>query len=800
MDRLIQDLRYALRTFIRQPVVTVTAIAALALGIGANTAVFSVVYGVLLKPLPYPDPDALIYVHDSYPAVRFASVGFAKYVALRERNRTLVALGAMAPIGLTLTASGAEPEQVGGSRGSADVFKAMRVEPLHGRWFTADEDQPGGAPVILLSHTLWMRRFGADPRVVGTTITVDGQARTVTGVMPAGFTYPGRTEAWIPLSLSEATAGPGNFLRLVGRMRPGTSVEQARADLEAVTAAFNEERGLKRGVLVWPLHEIMVDSNRRTLLVLQGAVAFVLLIACANVANLLLARSVARRHELAIRTALGAARWRIVRQLLTESILLAVAGAGTGLVLAGWLLRLFKALAPARFPRAASLEIDSSVLVFTVGVAVLTGLLFGVAPARRGIRTDPNDALRDAAGRGASSAGGRGASRSLVVAEVSLAVVLVVGAGLMVKSLLRLQQQETGFRAENAVTFDLNLPTARYGDDKTVTAAYERLLEEIRTVPGVEAVGAINHVPLVRFGFNGIIVIEGQPPQPADKAPAVEFRVVTPGYFDAMGVPLRAGRPLTARDTAAGQPVVVINEAMARQFWPGQSPLGARIQPPFADDKSPWFEIVGIVGDVRSWTLRTPPVPECYGTHAQSPVLGLSPVIRTGNVPIETVLPAIRQRIAAVDPALPLVRVQTLTRVIEQAAGDSRLSSVLTTVFALLAALLATVGIYSVISYSVAQRHREIGIRVALGADSRRITRLVLGEGLLLAGIGVGLGSLGAIGLTRTLGTMLYEVSPTDPAVLAGTVGGVLVVALAASYIPARRATRVDPAIALRAE
>jgi putative ABC transport system permease protein len=800
MDRLIQDLRYALRTFIRQPIITVTAIAALALGIGANTAVFSVVYGVLLKPLPYPEPEALIYVHDTFPAVRFASVGFAKYVALRERSRTLDALGAMAPIGLTLTGAGAEPEQVGGSRVSADLFKAMRVEPLHGRWFTSDEDQAGGAPAIVLSHALWMRRFGADPRVVGTAVTVDGQPRTVTGVMPPGFTYPGRTEAWVPLALSEATAGSGNFMRLVGRMRPGTSIEQARADLEAVTAAFNEERGLKRGILVWPLHELMVDSSRRTLLVLQGAVAFVLLIACANVANLLLARSVARRRELAIRTALGAARWRIVRQLLTESVLLAIAGAGTGLVLAGWLLRLFKALAPTTFPRAASLEIDGGVLGFTVGVAVLTGLLFGVAPARRGIRTDPNDALRDASGRGASSAGGRGASRTLVVAEVSLAVVLVVGAALMVKSLVRLQQQETGFRAENAVTFELNLPTARYENEKSVTATYERLIDEIRSVPGVQAVGAINHVPLVRFGFNGAIVVEGQPPQPPDKAPVVEFRVVTPGYFDAMGVPIRAGRPLTTQDTAAGRPVALINEAMARQFWGGSNPVGARIRPPFLDTTDRWFEVVGVVGDVRSWTLRTPPVPECYVPYAQAPTASLSPVIRTGNVPVEGVLPAIRQRIASVDPALPLVRVQTLTRVIEQAAGDSRLSSILTTIFALLAALLATVGIYSVISYSVAQRHREIGIRVALGADRRRITRLVLGEGLLLAGIGVAIGSLASLGLTRTLGTMLYEVSPTDPAVLAGTIGGVLVVALAASYIPARRATRVDPAIALRAE
>jgi putative ABC transport system permease protein len=800
MDRLIQDTRYALRSFILQPVVTVTALAALALGIGANTAVFSVVYGVLLKPLPYPEPEALIYVHDSYEAVQFASVGFTKYVALRDRNRTLDALGAGAPIGLTLTGSGSEPEQVAGSRVSADLFRAVRVEPLHGRWFTRDEDQPGAPLVIVLGHAVWTRRFGADPRVVGSAIVVDGQSRTVTGIMPPGFTYPGRTEAWVPLRMSAASAEPSNFLRLVGRLRPGTTVEQARADLEAVTAAYNAETGVKRGIRVWRLHDLVVDSSRRTLLILQGAVAFVLLIACANVANLLLARSVARRRELAIRTALGAGRWRILRQLLTESVLLSVAGAGAGLVLAGWLLRLFKTLAPATFPRATTLAIDSGVLVFTIAIAVLTGLVFGLAPARRGIRTDPNDALRDASGRGASSAGGRGASRTLVVAEVALAVILVVGAALMVKSLTRLQSQETGFRAENVVTFDLNLPRARYPDDKNVTAAYERLVEEIRTVPGVQAVGAINHLPLVRFGFNGAVVIEGQPPAPADKAPVVEFRIVTPGYFDAMGVPLRAGRALTARDTAASQRVVVINEAMARQFWPGRNPVGARIRPPFFDTGSTWFEVVGVVGDVRSWNLRTPPVPECYSPHAQTAMPGLSMAIRTGDVPAETVLPAIRQRITTFDPALPLVRVQTLSTVVELAAGETRLSSILTTVFALLAALLATVGIYSVISYSVAQRHREIGIRVALGADGRRITRLVLGEGLLLAGIGVALGSAAAMLLTRTLGTMLYEVSPTDPSVLAGTVGGVVLIALAASYVPARRATRVDPAIALRAE
>jgi putative ABC transport system permease protein len=798
MDRLTHDIRYALRAFVRQPVVTMTAIAALALGIGANTAVFSVVYGVLLKPLPYPEPEKLIYVHDEH-TVRFASVSFEKYVALRDRNRTLDALGAVAPVGLTLTGR-TEPEQVGASRVSADFFRAVRVEPMHGRWFTRDEDRPGGGGVIVLSHSLWTRRYGADPRIVGTSIAVDGRPRVVTGVMPPGFTYPGRTDAWVPLALVAEPKPQGNFLRLVGRTRAGVSIDQARADLDAITATFNREYGLKRSTIVWPLHDLIVFDNRRTLLILQGAVAFVLLIACANVANLLLARSVARRREIAIRTALGAGRVRIVRQLLTESVVLAAAGAAAGLVLSGWLLRLFKALAPASFPRANALEIDTGVLIFTAAVAVATGLVFGIAPAARGARSDPNDALRESATRGSSSAGGRGASRSLVVAEVALAVVLIAGAALMVKSLMRLQQQDTGFRAENVVTFELNLPEARYQSEPNVISAYERIVDEVRSVPGVRAVGGINHLPLVRFGFNGGVTIEGRPVERAERAPVVEFRVVTPDYFDTMGIPLRAGRHLDARDTAAARKVVVINDAMAKRLWGDKNPLGARIRPPFLDTGDDWYEVVGVVGDVRSWTLRTPPVPECYAPHAQAPARGLALAVRTGDAPAETVLPAIRRRIAGFDAALPLVRVQTLSTVVELAAGDSRLSSTLTAIFALLAALLATVGIYSVISYSVAQRDREIGIRVALGADRRRVMGLVLGEGLVLAGAGVALGTLGAIGLTRMLGTLLYEVSPTDPAVLFGTIVGVLLIALAAAYLPARRAMRVDPAVALRAE
>ncbi len=461
MEQLIQDIRYGLRGFIRQPGFALTAILALAIGIGANTAVFSVVYGVLVKPLPFPHPDELIYVHDTYPAVTFASVSFPKLVALREQNHTLVALGGHAPVGLTLTGS-TEPEQVPSSRVSADLFKALGVQPLYGRWFTPDEDRPSGPAVIMLGHALWQRRFAGDPRVVGQAIPVDGTVRTVVGVMPPGFTYPGTTQAWVPLALSAAGPAGDNFLRLVGRLRPDASIDQAQADLSAVGAAYNKQNGLLRDVKVWRLHDIMVTTNRQLLLVLQGAVAFVLLVACANVANLLLARSVARRRELAIRVAIGAGRARIVRQLLTESVMLSVIAGAVGVLLAGWLVRLFLAMAPAGFPRLDAVRIDTGVLLFTLAVAMATGLVFGLAPARQGLAAHPNASLRDMDGRGATAGSTRGASRALVVAEVAMALMLVVGAGLMVKSLLRLERQDTGFAAAGLFTFDLNLPQARY--------------------------------------------------------------------------------------------------------------------------------------------------------------------------------------------------------------------------------------------------------------------------------------------------------------------------------------------------
>ena len=794
MEQLIQDLRYGLRTFIRQPGFALTAVLALALGIGANTAVFSVVYAVLLKPLPYPDPAALVYIHDTYPAVTFASVSAAKYVALRERNRTLESLGAQTPGSVTLTGRG-EPEQVPATRITADLFRAFRIEPALGRWFSADEDMPNASPVIVLSHSLWQRRFGGDPKVIGQSITANAVATTVVGVMPPDF-YTS-AQAWVPLGFGNAPAPGGNFLRLTGRMKPGVSVDQVQQDLSGVSAAFNRENGLQRDVKVWPLHEIIVTDNKRTLLVLQGAVVFVLLVACANVANLLLARSVGRERELAIRAAIGAGRGRLVRQLLTESLLLSILGGAVGVILASWLLRLFVAMAPAGFPRVSSIAIDTGILTFTLVVAMATGLIFGVAPARRGFRTDPNDSLRDTGARGATS-GNRGASRLLVVAEIAVALMLVIGAGLMVKSLLKLQSERTGFRADGLLTFELNLPAARY-QPPAMAAFYQRALGEIRAIPGVQSAGAINYLPLANFGFNGNFAIEGQPPFPRDAAPVVEYRAVTPGYFGTMGIPVVRGQDFTDQDNAAGRPVVIINQTMAERYWPNGNPIGSRVQLTF-DSSAVWREVVGVVGDVRSWRVNTRPVPESYVPHTQAPTAGMGLVVRLDGMNPAQVLPALRQRIAAIDSALPLVRIRPMTDIVSASTGETRLSSVLTSVFALVAALLASLGIYSLISYSVAQRSREIGIRVALGADRSSVVRMVVGEGLTLAAIGLVVGVAGAFLLTRTLRTLLYEVSPTDPSVLAMTCAGLLGVAALASVVPAVRALRVDPAIALRAE
>jgi putative ABC transport system permease protein len=616
--------------------------------------------------------------------------------------------------------------------------------------------------------------------------------------MPPSFNYPAGAEAWVPLALPADFAG-NNFLRLVGRMKPGVTLSQATDDLKAVTAAFNDANKLRRDVKTYLLHDYLTSRNRQMLIVLQGTVAFVLLIACANVANLLLARSVSRARELSIRAAIGAGRARLVRQLLTESVLLAMFGGIVGVLLASWLLRLFLFLAPDNFAGVQTIHIDAQVLIVTLAVALATGILFGLAPARHGFKVDPNESLRDMGARGATSAAGKGASRVLVVAEIGIAMVLVIGAGLMVKSLIRLQAQDTGFRSDGLLTFQVSLPQSAYPKNDTVVQTYDRILEQIASVPGVQAAGAVNMLPLVNFGFNTGFSLVGHPPfAQKDRAPVLELRFATPGYFSAMGMTVKRGRNIAATDTATSTPVVVINETMAERFWPGGNPIGERIS--FGPGAANENEIVGVVSDVRDFGLGTAPVIEAYFPLTQAPTRAMGIVVRTELREPGALLPAIRQRLAAIDPNLPVIKPQTMAAVVDSAAGGTRLSSMLTAVFALVAGLLATVGIYSLIAYSVAERTRELGIRVALGADRASVVRLIVGEGLRLAAVGLAIGLVGAWLLTGTLQTMLYEVSPLDPAVLGGTALAVLAVTALASYIPARRALRIDPMTALRGD
>jgi predicted permease len=793
---MLTDLRYALRTFVRSPGFALTAAATLAIGIGANTAIFTVVYALLLKPLPFRDADRLIYVHDTFPAVANASVSLQKVLALRDGNRTLAALAATAPGSLTMTGRG-EPQQISTTRVTGDFFGVLGVAPLAGRAVTRDDDTPNAPPVIVLTYGLWQRTFGGALDVIGQTILADGRPHTIVGVMPPDFAYPARVEAWVPLAMVPSPSS-GNFLRIVGRLKPAVTIEQATAELDSVTEAYNKENGLRRGVRVWPLHAYLSQNTRQTVLVLQGAVLLVLLVACANVANMLLARSVSRRRELAIRLAVGAGPARLLRQLLTESLLLASAGGVLGVLLGGWLLRLFLALAPIGFAGVQSITIDRQVLVATAFVAMLTGIVFGVAPARRAFRADANDSLRDAGGRGASAGGARGASRLLVIAEIGLAMVLAVGAGLLVKSLLRLQSQDAGFRADGLMTFQINLPPAQYDLDRSRRAVAE-LIAQLSGIPGVTAAGAINWLPLQNFGFNGPFSIQGRGPLGTpDKQPVIEYRMVTPGYFEAMRIPVRRGSSFTVRENERDRPVVIINEAMARQFWGNENPVGARVQLGL-DAGTVVREIIGVVGDVRSAALNQTPVPESYVPYAQAPFQSVAVALRTIGDPA-ALLPAARQRVAAIDPDLPIVRPQTMVNVVDASAGSARLSSTLTSVFALLAALLAGVGIYSLVSYSVASRTREIGVRVALGAEPASVMRLIVGEGVSLAAIGLAAGAAATVMLANTLKSMLFDVSPLDPLVLAATAAAVIALSAVASFVPAWRVMRVDPTVALRTE
>ncbi|HUE89376.1 MAG TPA: ABC transporter permease [Vicinamibacterales bacterium] len=801
MDRLWQDIRYGTRLLIRFHGVTAAALLALALGTGVNIALFSIVNTVLLTPLPFPDADELVQVwRTELPRLQFGSASHPRYVDWRARNRVFEEMGAYSPAALTLTGRDA-PERIGGGRATASFFRTLAAPPILGRYTADDEDTPGGPKVIVLGEQYWQRRFASDRDLLGQTLVIDGGPHTVIGIAPAAYTETWRADAWVPLAraVDQSTRG-SNFLVVVGRLKEGFTIDHAQTGLSELAAEMSRDHPNDRyGFFTMSLHDVLTRGPRQALWILLGATGLVLLIACANVANLILVRAVTRQREIAVRTALGAGHGRIVRQLVTETVLLALVGGMLGVGLAAGLLRIFALVAPANFPRLTAISLDGRVLAFSLMVAALTGLIAAVIPALHAARAQPSDALREGS-RGATAGRARTMSRLLVVGEIAMAVMLVAAAGLTIRSLQELIRQDLGLNTRGVLTFTVGITDARQNDTDTLARFFDALESRIRALPGVESAGAINMLPIAQTGMNAPVRVPERV-IPPEESPLAELRIATPGYFDATGIPVLAGRLPDARDLATGPPVVAINETLARELWPGEPPsaiIGRRLASGFDRDDT-WREVVGITRDVRSRRPDAPPDSELYVPFVQFPVSSLAFTVRTAGSP-ESLVPAIRSELAQLDPMLPMASVRTFDEVIAAATRNSRLYSVLTTLFGILAAALAIVGIYSVMSYTVAQRTRELAIRSALGASHGGLLRLVLREGFVMSAVGIAAGLAGAFGASQLIRALLYQVSPTDPFVFTLTAVAVAAAAALGYLVPAFRASGVEPAVALRAE
>ena len=795
-------LKVAFRAVIRSTFVSTLAIVAFALGIGVTTAVFSIFSGVLLAPLPYPEPDRLVRVYDVQPACATCPASFPKYIDWKERNHVFSAIGGSSDGSMVLTGAG-DPVRIRSSSTTASFGDVLGARPVIGRWYSEDEDRPGGPKVVVLAADLFAQQFGSDPSIVGRTITLNGDAYQVIGVLPPSFVHR-RSQLFVPLQrkLDPATRG-SHFLPVYARLKPGVTVEQAAAEMRALGQTLAREFGNNHGVDVQSLFEATVGNVRTPLRVLLGAVVCVLLIACANVANLLLAAGLARRRELAVRVALGASTRDLARQMTIESLLLSLTGGAIGVLLAAWIVRTFVVLAGTQLPRGATIAVDARVVWFAAGISVLTGLVCGLWPLARLRVSELASAVREGDLRTGSIAGRR-FGNALVVAEIAAAFALLVGAGLLVKNLVLLRSRDAGIRTDRIVAFDLSLAGPRYKENEQQVAFYRELYDRLSRAGGVESVGMTSHLPMFNYGWNGEFQIEGGTPWGANDAPLVEYRWIYGDYLKTMGVRLLEGRllsslsggPSPAAHDGKNSLAVLINQAMAKKFWPGRDPLGKRFGQ--GSDPSKWYEVVGVLSDVRSISLaRTAPF-EFYRTLDESAFNGMTVVVRTVNDDPTTIVPTARQIVAALDPLLPLNNVQTMEHVVEESVGQPRLMSALTTLFGALAGALAIVGVYGVMAYNVRRQRREFGIRLALGADAGRVRNLVVGRGVVLAVTGVAIGFAASWALTGVLKTMLNDVKPTDPLVFGATAIGVLAVAALASYLPARAAGRVDPMVVLR--
>jgi putative ABC transport system permease protein len=806
MDTALRDLRYAVRALLRQPGFTIAVMLTLALGIGANTAIFSVVHGVLLRRLPYPNDAQLMTVWTRLSSGTTETASLPDYTDWKAQNSSFAQMSAYANSNDNLAAPGGDPERVPSARVIADFFETLGVRPAAGRWFVPDEFVFGSHRVVVLSHGLWERRFGANPAIVGQTITLNARPYTVVGVAPESMRLPARAQLWTPLAFDPAS-GPrsrrGDFLSVVARLKPGVSQARAQADMDAIARRLADaypQTNARIGVDVISLHDQLVGQIRPALLVFSGAVAFVLLIACANVANLLLARATAREREMAVRAALGAGRKRLVRQMLTESLVLAVGGGALGLLLAWWGVRGLKAAAPPTLPRLDEIGLDPIALGFTAVAVLVTGFLFGIAPAWRGSAFALHATL--GAGGRAGIGGGRGERLRgvLVVTQVALALVLLVGSGLLVRTFARLQQVDLGFDPRNVLTAQLVLPGAKYTSEERMMSFFDALRERLTATPGVRTVALSSDVPL-GGGYNYLsFQVIGQPaPRTGENLPDAVPTAATGEYFAALRIPLQSGRLFTQADGPNAPRVAVVNQELVKKAFAGRDPLGQRISFGNPTDSTSWLTIVGVVGSTRLEGVGLETYAQAFTPLAQSVVPYVYVVARTKGDPA-SLTPALRREVAALDATLPLSNILSMEQRAAESVAQFKLNSVIVTLFAVVALVLASVGIYAVIAYAVAQRTREIGIRMALGAARADVLRLIVRDGMSPTVLGVVIGALGALGVTRLMRSLLYGVSATDPIVFSVVAAMLVIVALGACWVPARRAARVDPNVALRDE
>ncbi len=809
MSALIQDLHYALRQLRKSPGFTAVTVITLALGIGANTAIFSVVNAVLLRPLPYKDDGRLVVILNKGRN----PVAPANFIDWRSQSQSFSQMGAAEYWTPNLTGTD-NPEKLWALHVTPDIFPMLGVQPLLGRMFLPEEQEAGKEHEVVLSYSLWQSHFAGNPEIIGRSVALSGETYNVVGVMPRDFKFAPfwatKAQLWVPLALGpRLTDRGGSSLRVFARLKPGVTLEQAQAEMAGITGRLEREfPGTNQDMQVVSLREKVVGNIRPALLVLLGAVGFVLLIACANVSHMLLARAAARREEIALRTALGAGRWDVFRQLLTESLMLALMGGSAGLLLAVWGVRVLLAISPAAIPRVETVGVDGLVLLFALAISLLTGLAFGMAPAWRATAVNLSDALKEGK-RGSSEGLRRNRLRGLLVgSEFALAVVLLAGAGLMVRTFLALQNVDAGFDPHGVLSMVVGVAGTEQASGGHTGNFYQEVLRKVGAVPGVQSVSGINHLPLAGDEWGFPFHIEGRPPEPPGKDLVATYRVVFPGYFRTMRIPILHGRDVTDADNLRAPGVVVINDYLARRYWPGEDAIGKRITFDDPARNPSWLTVVGVTKNTAQSNWTSPPEEEVFLPYLQNrdylnapspPFAYLTLVVRTGLDPA-ALAPAIRGAIHSLDANTPLSEIQTMDHVVAEANGQSRFYLILLGAFAAVALVLAGVGIYGVMSYSVSRRTHEIGVRMALGARGRDVLRLVVFQGIIQALAGVAVGLAGALALSQLMAGLLFGTRPTDPATFAAVVLVLSAVAVAASYIPARRAAKVDPMVALRYE